>query len=158
MRIVAIAIIIAINALLASCQRPAQQPSSAFNIQLPSPTPTARCWIYEAIYPATDKALTREHATMAELREIKKWAAPLSPAQLHSVRMASPWASPPLPSELHLVRWMRDPHDKSVYIFVARPINRPHTLIVDGYSPWIALNANLIIDPVECELHAYPGA
>ena len=95
---------------------------------------------------------------MRERREIKKWAEPLSPAQVHLVRMASPWAAPPSPSELHLVRWLRDRRDRSIYVFIARPINRPHSLLVDGYSPWIALNSNLIIDPVDCVLHAYPGA
>lgn len=56
-------------------------------------------------------------------------------------------------SERNLVRWMRSDRG-SVLVFVARSIKSSG----NGYSPWVALNANVIIDTAQCEIRAYPTA
>ena len=132
---------------------PAQFRDFTFRPSQVSPTP--RCWIYDKVYPATEAAFESQHVTLDERKEIEKWAAPASPSQDRSVRARSPGTTPPSASEEHLVRWMRDPFKAgSVLVFVARPIERPP----NGYSPWQALNANVIIDTVQCSVHAFPTA
>lgn len=122
----------------------------------PAPAPAStECWIYAAAYPATRAAFESHHATRAEQAEIEKWARPASPAQTKLVRAASPWAAPPTNAELGLVRWMRDTEDGSILVFVERPL---FTEDSPGYSPWLALNTNMYINPVSCEVGAYPTA
>lgn len=123
----------------------------------PSPAPSAPCWIYSAVYSVSKDGFIRGHATAAERKEVGRWAKPASTTQDHLVRMASPWAAPPEPSEMHLLRWMRDPQG-GVYVFVMRPLRPKYSPVVDGVSPWIALNVNVWINPLECEIGAYPTA
>jgi hypothetical protein len=113
--------------------RSADAPSSSTNVAVnPSPNPT--CWIYQKIFPPTADAYKREHVTLAEQRFIEKWA-----------------GSVPT-HERALVRWIRDPKDASIYIFVAAP-QTPLLL-----TEWQALNTNILIDVFDCELAASPGA
>jgi hypothetical protein len=128
--------------------------SSSESISSPAPTPT-KCWIYDEIYPATEAAFDGQHLTSAERKEIEKWSAPASPAQVRLVKVASPWATPPTASEVHLVRWMRSGWDRSIFVFVARPLFTPGS---SWHSPWVALNTNVFIDPVNCQVGAYPTA
>ena len=118
-----------------------------------SATATPHCWIYNEIYPVTVAAYRSQHVTLAERKEIDRWAAQTSPSQERLVRAQSPWARPPSASEQNLVRWMRS-YNGSVLVFVARSIKRSG----NEYSPWVALNANVIIDTELCEVHAYPAA
>ena len=111
------------------------------------------CWIYNEIYPMTVAAYHSQHVTLAERKEIDRWAAPAAPSQKRLVRAKSPWARPPSASEQNLARLMRSDRG-SVLVFVARSIKTSG----NGYSPWVALNANVIIDTVQCEIRAYPTA
>jgi hypothetical protein len=131
----------------------ASEASNSASISSPAPNPT-RCWIYDKIYPATDAAFDSQHLTAAERKEVEKWSEPASPAQVRLVKVASPWATPPTASEVHSIRWMRSGWDRSLFVFVAHPIS----VTSNGYSPWVALNTNVIINPVECEVGAYPTA
>jgi hypothetical protein len=127
--------------------QPSSQASGTSNIA--SPTPTPHCWIYDKIYPVTEAAFKSQHVTLAERKEIEKWAAPASPSQERLVRARSPWARPPSTSEQHLVRWMRDRSNPGgVFVFVAQRIEWHHRW-------WVVLNTNVIINPVECEVNAY---
>jgi len=124
----------------------------------PASTPvpaSTECWIYKNIYPATRAAFERQHLTRAQRIEILKWARPASPAQIKMVKAASPRATPPSVSELGLVRWERNGSDRSIFVFVERPV---FTTGSTGYSPWLALNANVFINPVNCDIGAYPTA
>lgn len=138
------------------CDRNAQSSSQAtVASSIASPTSTPRCWIYNEIYPATEAAYESRHVTLAERKEIEKWAASASPSQERLVQAQSPWTRPPSASEQHLVRWMRDPYRPgALFVFVARPIERNS----NGYSPWVALNTNEIIDTRQCSIGAYPTA
>jgi len=127
----------------------ASQPAS-----YPAPLST-ECWINGKIYPATRAAFERQHLTRAQRIEILKWARPASPAQIKLVKVASPRATPPSVSELGLVRWERNGSDRSIFVFVERPV---FTTGSTGYSPWLALNANVFINPVNCDIGAYPTA
>lgn len=121
-----------------------------------SPVPAStECWIYKKIYPVTRAAFESQHLTQAQRTEILKWARPSSPAQKKLVKAASPWATPPSVSELGLVRWMRNGSDRSIFVFVDRPVFTKGRL---GIRPWLALNANVWINPVNCETGAYPAA
>ena len=141
--------------LLAACgNHAASVASSSPSPSSPAPTPT-KCWIYDKIYPATEAAFDSQHLTSAERKEIEKWSAPASPVQARLVKVASPWATSPTASEAHLVRWMRSPWDRSLLIFVARPLTEPGS---SWHSPWLALNGNVFIDPVTCDMGAYPTA
>ncbi|HLJ83489.1 MAG TPA: hypothetical protein VKT51_04890 [Candidatus Eremiobacteraceae bacterium] len=131
---------------------------SEYGASPPSPTPapaSTECWIYKAAFPATRAAFESQHVTRADQAEIEKWARPASPAQTKLVKAASPWAAPPTAAELGLVRWMRDAEDGSILVFVERPL---FTADSSGYSPWLALNTNMFINPVSCEVGAYPTA
>ncbi len=141
---------------LLGCERTAQSPPQASAASdAASPIPTPRCWIYDKVYPVTEAAYESQHVTRKERKEIEQWAALASPSQDRLVRAHSPWARPPSASEQHLVRWMRDPSEPgALFVFVARPIERPP----DGYSPWVALNTNVVIDTVQCSIGAYPTA
>jgi hypothetical protein len=116
---------------------------------------SAECWIYKKIYPATRAAFESQHVTREQQIEILKWARPASSAQTKLVTAASPWATPPSVAELGLVRWMRSGWDGSIFVFVARPLFDTDST---GHSPWLALNVNVFIDPVNCDLGAYPTA
>ena len=142
--------------LFLGCERTAQSSAQASPAaDIASPIPTPRCWIFDKVYPATEAAYESQRVTLTERKEIEKWAAPASPSQERLVRAYSPWTKPPSASEQHLVRWMRSPFERGdLFVFVARPIERPP----NGYSPWVALNANVIIDTVQCSVHAYPTA
>jgi hypothetical protein len=122
-------------ALLAySCQRNAQ-PASNPSAMAPTPTPTPLCYLYDRIFPATGEAYRSERLTKANISEIEKWAAKVPPSERSSVR------------------WMRDlSSGKGFFVFVAQPLY-PKT-----HEVWMVLNTNLMIDPVECEMHAVPGA
>lgn len=134
---------------LGQSARTASSPSS-------SPVPAStECWIYKKIYPATRAAFESQHLTQAQRTEILKWARPASPAQKKLVKAASRWATPPSVAELGLVRWMRNGSDRSIFVFVDRPV---FTTGSTFYSPWLALNANVFINPVNCETGAYPTA
>lgn len=116
---------------------------------------TRRCWIYDKIFPVTEAAFSTQHVTPQERNAIEKRAAPVSPSQARLIRAHSPWARPPTASDAHLLRWMRDPYRHGgVLVFVARPIEQSTR---GWYSPWVALNTNVTIDPVECSVAAYPG-
>lgn len=139
--------------LLLGCERTAAQASAPSKIASPVSTPS--CFIYNEIYPATEAAFKSQHVTIIERKEIEQFTAPLSPAQERLVRAHSLWATPPSASEQHLIRWMRDPYAPGgVLVFVARPMERTPK----GYSPWVALNTNLLIDTRQCSIGAYPGA
>lgn len=131
------------------------------NIHISSPLSTspapasADCWIYAKIYPATRDAFESQHVTRAQQLEILKWARPVSPAQTKLVKAASPWATPPSAAELGLVRWMRSDWDQSFFVFVARPLFETDST---GHRPWLALDGNVFIDPVNCQTGAYPTA
>jgi len=86
------------------------------------------------MYPVTDLALNAQRVMPVERREIKMWSGRASPG------------------ERSLVRWIRDPRDKEIYVFVAEP-ERPREIIA-----WVALNTNMAIDVHQCTLHAVPGA
>ncbi len=122
--------------VLSGCQRTAQTVKApATNLDVPiiiSPNPT--CWIYQKMFPATADSYKREHVKLAEQHVIEKWAN----------RVPAP--------ERSLVRWIRDPSDSSIYVFVASPQT---TRIL---TEWQALNTNVAVDIVNCELHAMPGA
>jgi hypothetical protein len=120
----------------------------------PAPASTG-CWIYKNIYPVSRAAFESQHLTRAQQIEILKWARPVSPVQTKLVKAVSPWATPPSVSELGLVRWMRDGDDGSISIFVARPLFKAGE---SGHAPWLALNENVFIDPVNCDVGAYPTA
>jgi hypothetical protein len=143
--------------LVLSCgltARRSSQASSASNTAS-SPAPTPRCRIYDEIYPATEAAYKSQHVTPAEKKEIERWALPASPSQERLVQAHSPSARPPSASERRLVRWMRDSYSPGgLIVFVARPVDR----YPQGYSPWIALNTNLIIDMRDCSVIPYPTA
>lgn len=115
----------------------------------------SRCWIYDKIFPATAAAYESQRLSFVERREVETWSAPMSPAQLRRMKSLSPWAKAPTASERHPIRWIQDPDGHDVWVFVESPIARSR---LGGYSPWIALNGNVIIDPVSCEIHAYPTA
>jgi len=132
----------------------ASDTSSSTSISSPAPTPT-KCWIYDKIYPATEAAFDNQHLTSAERKEIEKWSTPTSPTQVRLVKAHSPWATPPTASEVRLVRWMRSGWDHSIFVFVARPL---FTLGSRWHAPWLALNVNTFIDPVNCQVGAYPTA
>jgi hypothetical protein len=120
----------------------------------PAPSSTG-CWIYKDVYPVTRVAFESQHLTRSQQSEILKWARPASPAQTKLVMAASPWARPPSVSELGLVRWMRDGGDRSIAVFVARPLFRARDT---WHAPWLALNENEFIDPVNCDVGAYQPA
>jgi hypothetical protein len=133
--------------LLLGCARAAHSSSLASAAAGASPIPTPRCWIFDKTYPVTRAAYERQHATLTERAEIEKWTTPASPTQERLVRAQSPSTKPPSASEQHLVRWMRSPFESGeILVFVARPMEKT----AHGYSPWVALNANVIIDTVEC--------
>jgi hypothetical protein len=141
--------------LCAACgDRRATVARSSPAIASPAPTST-KCWIDGQIYPATQAAYASQHITMAERAEIKKWSALASPSQVRLVKSVSPMATPPTASEEHLVRWMRGGGNRWIYVFVARPL---FTQGETGHSPWVGLNANVIIDPVTCDVGAYRRA
>jgi hypothetical protein len=120
-----------------------------------SPAPVStKCWIYQKIYPATRAAFASQQVTRAQQLEILKWARPASTAQTKLVKAASRWATPPSVSELDKVRWMRNDWDQSILVFVDRPLFETDS---NGHRPWLALNANVFIDPVLCQIGAYPG-
>jgi hypothetical protein len=123
-------------------------------IDSPPSATSAGCWIYKNIYPVTRAAFESQHLTRLQQIEILKWARPASPAQEEMVKEASPWATPPSISEVGLLRWMRDGSDGSISVFVARPLFKTGE---SGHAPWLALNANEFIDPVNCEMGAYPA-
>jgi hypothetical protein len=50
---------------------------------------------------------------------------------------------------------MRSGWDQSIFVFVARPVFKTGE---SGHQPWLALNANVFIDPVNCDVGAYPTA
>ena len=101
----------------------------------PSSTSTTRCWIYDKIFPATAQAYKSAHASVVEKQEVEKWAVSVPTSQRS------------------LVRWMRDPYNaKFVYVFVAHP------LYPTVRTPWSALNANVFVDTVDCEIGAFPRA
>lgn len=129
--------------------------SSSPSVSSPAPAASS-CWIYDKIYPATKAAFDSQHLTAAERSEVERWSKPASPAQVRLVKRASPWAVPPTASEVGSIRWMRSSWGPahSLFVFVARPLD----LTSKGYSPWVALNTNVIINPVECEVGAYPTA
>lgn len=81
----------------------------------------------------TDVAFNAHKVTRAERNEVQLWASRVSPDQRS------------------LVRWIRDPRDKAIYVFVAEH-ERPGTI-----SDWVALNANIAIDVHQCHLHAVPN-
>jgi hypothetical protein len=144
--------------LLTIAASPAAYGQSTHNAALlaSSPAPiSTKCWIYQKIYPATRAAFESEHITRAEQTEILKWARAASPAQTKLVKVASPWATPPSVSELGMVRWMRDGSDQSILVFVDRSLFETDS---NGHRPWLALNANVFIDPVLCQIGAYPTA
>jgi hypothetical protein len=118
----------------------------------PAPAST-ECWIYGKIYPATRAAFENQHVTRPQQIEILKWARPASPTQTKLVKAASRWATPPSVSELAKVRWMRNDWDQSILVFVDRPLFETDS---NGHRPWLALNANVFIDPVLCQIGAYP--
>jgi len=97
----------------------------------PTPAPTQRCWIYDKIYPATAHAYRTQHVSMSEQNYVKKLVRSVPPEQRS------------------LLRWIRDPDDNSIYVFVKWP-QRP------GYPDWNAVNTNIIIDTNDCSLHAFP--
>jgi hypothetical protein len=111
------------------------QPVAIAAASTPAPA-SSRCWIYGQVNRLTDLAYDSQHVSSSERREIEKWAA------------AVPLA------DRSLVSWMRDAQgDGSLYVFVARPLYRPHT---DGYYPWLAINTNALIDPVLCSIYTRP--
>jgi len=142
--------------LLLGCERTAQSSSQASAVSnIASPSPTPRCWIYDKIYPATEAAYKNQHVTLIERKEIEKWAAPASPSQDGRFRHNPLRQNDLLQSEQRLVRWMRSPFESGgLLVFVARPIEETANV----YSPWVALNSNVIIDTVECSVHAYSTA
>jgi len=109
----------------------------------PSPTVTTRCWIYDQIYPANEKAFEAQKLTAAEQQEIAKWAQTVPPGARA------------------MVRWMRDPLREpkkgkvSFLVFVAEPFFKDGKPI--GIA-WGALNTNVVIDARSCWVHAYPKA
>ena len=126
-----IIILVTMTILAYGCQRKPQPASFAI---APTPTPSTRCFIYERIFPATAAAYRSEHLTGAESSEIEKWAAKVTA------------------SDRSFVRWMRNLYSgKGFFVFVARPLY-PTT-----HEVWMAVNANIMIDPVECEMDAVPG-
>lgn len=54
-------------------------------------------------------------------------------------------------SEQKYVRWMRL---YGISVFVAKPVYTKQ----DGhwYQPWVALGTNIFIDPVQCDVGAFP--
>ena len=139
----------------AACAKTTSKVETA-NVATTAPAPAStRCWIYDNIYPATRAAFEREHVTPPQELEIEYWASPSSPAQDRAVKARSPWTKPPSPAEAHLVWWLRDPRDHSIFIFVKRPLC---TAGESGHRPWIALNTNVMIDPLLCDVGAYPTA
>lgn len=86
------------------------------------------------MYPVSDLVFSDQKLTQAERREIKMWADRASP------------------DKRSMVRWIRDPRDKAIYIFVAEP-DLPGT-----ETAWVALNKNVAINIYQCELNAVPGA
>jgi hypothetical protein len=122
--------------VFSGCQRTAQTvkaPTAIPDVQtIISPNPT--CWIYQKMFPATADSYRRQHVKPAEQHLIEKWAG----------RVPAP--------ERSLVRWIRDPRDSSIYVFVASP--QTTKLLTE----WQALNTNIAVDTVNCELHAMPGA
>ena len=127
-----IIVFVTVAILAYGCQRKAQLASSAI---APTPTPTTRCYLYDRIFPATREAYRRERLTIAETSEIEKSAAKVTS------------------SDRSFVRWMRNLYSgKGFFVFVARPLY-PTT-----HQVWMALNTNIMIDPVECEMNAVPGA
>ena len=127
----------------------ASQPAS-----YPAPLST-ECWINGKIYPATRAAFASQKITPEQQLEILKWARPGSPAQTKLMKAASRRATPPSVSELGKVRWMRADWDQSILVFVDRPLFDTDS---NGHRPWLALNANVFIDPVLCQIGAYPTA
>jgi hypothetical protein len=97
-----------------------------------SPNPT--CWIYQKMFPAAADSYKHQHVNLTEQHMIEKWAS----------RVPAP--------ERSEVRWIRDPRDSSIYVFVANPQT---TQVI---TEWAALNANVAVDTANCELHAMPGA
>ncbi|HET9342990.1 MAG TPA: hypothetical protein VFO25_08765 [Candidatus Eremiobacteraceae bacterium] len=128
------AILGVIRSVLLGCAR-STHPTTLPATPLPTPasSPT-RCWILDRMYPMTELWLDEKKVTPSERHEIEMWANRVSPDQRS------------------LVRWIRDPRDKAIYIFVAEP-EKPGTI-----SDWIALNANVAIDVHRCWLPAVPGA
>lgn len=125
----------------------------------PAPTPTGRCWIFDAIHPATPAAYRSEHLSASQQREIEKWAKPSSPAQDKPVAENSPLASAPSRADLGLLRWMRSRDGFLVFVIWDIHSSVAHTgFFMGGYAPWVALNSNIIIDTVDCSVHAYPTA
>ena len=98
----------------------------------PTPMSTSHCWIYDKIYPATNEAFKSQHLTSAERQEIERWAKSV------------------VPRRRQFVRWMRDPSSDDLFIFVAQP------LYPKIPTPWQALNTNIVIDAVTCEVGAFP--
>jgi hypothetical protein len=129
-------------------------PNAAALAKSPAPV-SAECWIFGKIYPANRAAFASRKVTREQQLEVLKWARPASPAQTKLVKAASPWATPPSVSELGMVRWMRDGSDQSILVFVARPFFETGST---WHRPWVALNSNEFIDPVLCQMGAYPTA
>lgn len=123
---------IVLSMWLTGCARSTHPATIAATQATPASAPT-RCWILDRIYPVTDVAFNAHKVTRAERNEVQLWASRVSPDQRS------------------LVRWIRDPRDKAIYVFVAEP-ERPGTI-----SDWVALNANIAIDVHQCYLHAVPN-
>jgi hypothetical protein len=103
-----------------------------------TPTAAPTCWIYKSIFRPTTESFAKQHLDTPDRAEIMKWVARI-PASKRSE-----------------IRWMRiltpavGPH---VLIFLERPLEQPER---GGYSPWVALNTNVFINPKTCEVGAIP--
>jgi len=92
------------------------------------------CAFFADMFSVSTASFIAHHATAKERAEILHWSAKVS-----------------VPDRKYL-RWMRM---YGLIVFVAHPdYERPN----GWYSPWKALNTNVIVDPIQCDAYAYPTA
>lgn len=119
---------------LFGCTRATRTPLYTGATPITPAVSSTRCWLYDRIHPAMAVTTKTRGLSSADRLEIEMWT-----------RRVSPYERP-------LVRWIRDPRNNDIYIFIAEP-ERPGTV-----SAWVALNANVAIDVHQCWLPALPGA
>jgi hypothetical protein len=122
--------------LISACTQTSHRASET----IPTVTPTATCWIYGLIYNPEPFAYLKAKLSSDEISYIEM--------QIRQVPQG----------ERRLVRWMRYPYPvgtggQSLLVFIETPLYSH-----GGYSPWDALNTNVLIDPKDCSVHAYPKA
>ena len=87
------------------------------------------------MYQVSEESFVAHHASAEERKMILHWSATVSA------------------KDRPYLRWM---HDFRGIVFVANP--NYFDSKSGWYKPWSALNTNIIVDPYQCAIYAYPTA